>query len=634
MSARLLVVACLVVAALAVRAIGLGDRALAVDEAESSINALSILERGYPADRYLGAPIYENMLVRPWPDHPEYEFRDISYSDRGMAVYHSWLPLAAIAASFKLFGVTPPPAVGREGWHVPIAPAAWHRKTLAARMPSLVFSGAFLAFMFLAGRRLAGDDVGLAALALAGFSTSLIEATTHARYYSLMLALSAGGLLTLWRVLTAGGWRDHALHGVALVALFHTHMLAFATMAAMTAVGAAAWQRSARTAFRLATVGLLVALAALPWLVLSGFLAHLGELPSGRQLLDFPRDFVVYADERVPYVVLYAIGFAWFAFVLVLHGRVPTWIAEPWDRHSRPYLLLVVWMAIGSLVWFFFSPPASLFAQRLSLTLFVPGVLLMAMLLADISRNLAPARAVWLAPALALGFLAVIGRVGPQARTPPFDGLAATFEALNALQLPDRARVYASPSSQLILGFYGERPFQSIAPIRRSFLESYPHDIVYLDSRYDYEFLSPDRAAIARAAARRGQRLTDAEAQDWARQLKDRLILESVSSVRPQALALLPPFAQDALEEVRREAGGRAAESLREYSRGPIFRGFPLETSTDVWQVFFYRLVDPVRRSGAGFNAAGRLSCAQVRLVPAAWLVLFHSPTPCGSHGN
>src|SRR5687767_666742 len=45
----------------------LGVRPMWVDEAESSINALTILQHGVPVDHYLGIPIYENMLIEPWP---------------------------------------------------------------------------------------------------------------------------------------------------------------------------------------------------------------------------------------------------------------------------------------------------------------------------------------------------------------------------------------------------------------------------------------------------------------------------------------------------------------------------------------------------------------------------------------
>jgi hypothetical protein len=76
---------------------------MSVDEAESAINGLCIVAEGVPTDRFLGQPLYENTLVRAWPESPEYEFRDISYSDRGLACIGC--PLRD--RRFALAGVTP-----------------------------------------------------------------------------------------------------------------------------------------------------------------------------------------------------------------------------------------------------------------------------------------------------------------------------------------------------------------------------------------------------------------------------------------------------------------------------------------------------------------------------------------------
>src|SRR6185437_1699523 len=81
--------------AIALRLVSLDAKPFWVDEAESSINALTILQNGCPTDSYLGLPIYENTLVKRWPGNPEYEFRDISYTEGHFAVYHGWLPLYA-----------------------------------------------------------------------------------------------------------------------------------------------------------------------------------------------------------------------------------------------------------------------------------------------------------------------------------------------------------------------------------------------------------------------------------------------------------------------------------------------------------------------------------------------------------
>ena len=114
-----------------------------VDEAESSINALTILERGYPADRYLGLPIYENVLLTTSPESKEYEFKDSSYSDRGMAIYHGWLPLYSMAAALRSPGIQPdiddgrPPAVRHTSQELT-------RRTVVPRIPSIVFAVLFV----------------------------------------------------------------------------------------------------------------------------------------------------------------------------------------------------------------------------------------------------------------------------------------------------------------------------------------------------------------------------------------------------------------------------------------------------------------------------------------------------------
>src|SRR5579862_4088591 len=112
-----------------------------VDEAESCINALSILQSGLPIDSYLGLPVYENTLTIPSPGDPEYEFKDSSYGrpiykGHGLALYHGWLPLYAIAASFRLFGVTP----DNRGATTPqYGPAKRRSRTVAARLPGVLF---------------------------------------------------------------------------------------------------------------------------------------------------------------------------------------------------------------------------------------------------------------------------------------------------------------------------------------------------------------------------------------------------------------------------------------------------------------------------------------------------------------
>jgi hypothetical protein len=628
------VVAVLVLAVAAILRIGYMDHEpLWVDEAESSINALSILEHGYPSSEFLGIPIYENMLVRQWPEHPEYEFRDISYSDKGMAVYHGWLPLYVMAASFEAFGVqAPSPA---PGWQIDIDLARFRYQTVAARAPSLLFGLAFVLFMGLAAGALAGADAALAAVVLTGLSASLLETTFQARYYAATLAFGALGALTLWRVASRGSAGDFARHAAVLLLLFFTNMFAVMNLLAATTV-AVARASDARTAWRRYACCLAaLAVAVAPWLIATGYVQHLPNVPSGRLLVRLPDDLVQYVERRLYHLAVFATGAAWLWLAWVRHGAaLPERLREPWQRHRWQYVLLSTWMAAATGTYFLLSPPASLFPQRLSVALFVPGFLFMSMVLADAARTVSPHRSTWLAPALAVLYLATGGLLQYQTRPPfAFEKIGWTFEVLNGLHLQPDARVYASPSSNNVLMFYAGKPIQSLAPVRRSFLESYPGEVVYVEQQLNWEFAGPTSSTIRRAAKDLGAMPSDAEVESLRRQLSTRFARERTRSRVAAVVPELEPLSPLAAATMRRtrDRAQRMVEGEEQLWREwdfPFARGFSVRTGADWWQVFFYRLVDPVARGGAGLNAARRLKAGSAHFLPAANRVFFYSPLP------
>ena len=107
------------------------------DESESAMNALTILQHGVPRGEYLGLPIYENTLTEFWPDNPEYEFRDSSYSPNGVAIYHGWL--AALFDGVVVQVLRHHAGSARLDIHVRHTLAEMQRRTIAARLPSVVF---------------------------------------------------------------------------------------------------------------------------------------------------------------------------------------------------------------------------------------------------------------------------------------------------------------------------------------------------------------------------------------------------------------------------------------------------------------------------------------------------------------
>src|SRR4051794_33078918 len=126
------------------------------DESESAINALTILQTGFPRGEYLGLPIYENCLTEKWPENAEYEFRDSSYSKSGLAIYHGWLPLYAMAASFKAMGIAPDDPSPQLGVRHSVSDI--RRRVIAARLPAVFFGGLFMILLFVGARDMFGED--------------------------------------------------------------------------------------------------------------------------------------------------------------------------------------------------------------------------------------------------------------------------------------------------------------------------------------------------------------------------------------------------------------------------------------------------------------------------------------------
>ena len=256
-----------------------GEAPLWTDEAETAINALTILAEGVPAHQYLGQPIYENTLTEPWPEHPEYQFKDSSYSSRGLAIYHGWLPLYATALSFWLHGIEADPVPPSPP--VPRTLVDLQRRTTAARAPGVVFGLIFLVAIFVAAREAYGADAGWAALAAGAVNTSAIALARQARYYSTTLAITALCALLLARMVKRGGRRDFALAGVMLALLFHTNLIALVGMATAFGCCAHLLRPQPRIAEKLSWLGGIFVAGVLPWVVATGFLDSAVSAASG-----------------------------------------------------------------------------------------------------------------------------------------------------------------------------------------------------------------------------------------------------------------------------------------------------------------------------------------------------------------
>src|SRR4051794_4760233 len=289
-----------IVAGLAIRMIHLDTLPFWVDEAESSINALTILQHGYPTDAYLGMPIYENTHVWFWPENLEYEFRDVSYSTKHFAVYHGWLPLYAIAGSFLLHGIQPDePDASRSTKH---DLAEQKRRTRAARIPAVLFGGIFLLVVFIGGNVLYGREAGWAALEVGTIYPSHLSVSDQARYYSAQVTLTTACCVLLWLVIKDGKWKHIFLAAVAYVLLFHTHLLSFSTGVVMGALSMPVIMCRHKDWFnKMAAFAAIVVAGTLPWIIVTGFYSHQSRIPRAWPLLQIPSDLLRYQPFNVRY---------------------------------------------------------------------------------------------------------------------------------------------------------------------------------------------------------------------------------------------------------------------------------------------------------------------------------------------
>jgi hypothetical protein len=613
--------------ALLVRMMELRNAPLWEDEAESSINGLSILQHGVPTESYLGLPIFENTLVRTWEGHPEYEFRDISYSDRGVAVYHGWLPLYAIATALRIAGIEPDQPerrTARTNNH-----EIWLR-TYVPRIPSVLFGLISMLALFAAARRLYGREAGWAALLLAALVSAHVEMSTQARYYGATLAthsLCAWMMTAVWQDGRRRYWLGLA---VSLILLFHSHLVTFAVVCVAFSILLPWVSRQPGFWKNILLAGSLGAAGTVPWLILSGFLGHSTNIPHGWTLLTFPNDLFVYPKQRPMFAVLYAAGFI-VTSVAVLIRKKETRIGAIFGAHARTLAWLYAWMLVAYGMFFACMPAASFFFDRISVPLLVPALLLAAVVLAGFVRLAGPKYSPVLIAPVTLIFLLVAGvrlaQEKPEHRG-EWRAVRTALQYLSELRYDPETRFYATPNEHLVLTYYSGLPVQSIAPVRKKFLESYKGPIVLFEKE-EFHTQPASWLAVQAQARAAGIELSQTDAEKLAARLgtlaKRRRIVHNVMSVFPR-LESLPAYT-DADRFARTRDEEERSMAKKSLTGNPLFRAFEMTRFSDWWKLFFYRFVDPKSRMGAGLNYARRISNSSATVVPG-W-VIYYSPAPC-----
>ena len=615
-------------AAFAIRMLYLDATPLWVDESESSINALTILEKGYPTDQYLGLPIFENTLSRPWPQSSEYAFRDLSYSDNHLVIYHGWLPLYAIAGSFALYGVHPDTDQN--------ARASKHDlnerklRTRAARLPAVLFGMGFLWAVFLGGKILYGRDAGWAALLLGAIYPWHLYLSRQARYYSAQVTLTTICCIAVWLLIKRCEWKHVWLAAGAFILLFHTHLLSFGAASAALLLSLP-WilLRSRQGVRKMAAFGALTAAGTLPWLLITEFARHRAFMPSAWPLLRLPGDLIRYPPLNMAYAApgaLLALVIVWVTFCKPAMAR---WTRIPFLKLMPILFFLLAWAGCGYALFLVFMPAVSFATNRLHLSYWGPMLLLGAVLCAAIARLVTRRYSTIAAPALMLLIFFATGhrldlKTSYSAREWKVD--TAIFNQLASMHLDKSAKLYAGPNDHLTMTFYSGVPIQSVAPVRKSYLDSYPADIVYLETSLSVKTPATSPKHIRQAARESGHPTLSAKAaEEWSMLLRTRDYRQAtLKSLAPDAeaqLETLPPF----LEDVLKVHHAQAPHSFADSGLDLITRGFTVGSWSEWRTLMMYRFLDPAAHAGRHANYVERLRGAEAVILTEADTAIYRS---------
>jgi hypothetical protein len=164
-----------------------------------------------------------------------------------------------------------------------------------------------------------------------------------------------------------------------------------------------------------------------------------------------------------------------------------------------------------------------------------------------------------------------------------------------------------------------------MTPVRKSYLNSYKHDIVYIDTEISVETAALAPEHIRQVAFNDGHTLSRDAADQWSGRLGTRDYRAAMLNIlRPGTLTpleALPPFARKLMYLQHREASSMFANA----GLGLVTRGFDIRTWSDWRAVLKYRFVDIAARSGIRANYAERLREAEAITLPEADTVIYWS---------
>src|SRR5262249_49658317 len=162
-----------------------------------------------------------------------------------------------------------------------------------------------------------------------------------------------------------------------------------------------------------------------------------------------------------------------------------------------------------------------------------------------------------------------------------------------------------------------------VAPVRKEFLDGYKGNILILDR----VAISPPISieVLRHYALDAGEHLGTDSLENWQYELSTRPALEYLAKSMKQIdppLKQLPSWAELALQHHTEIAPTDEAWDWA-MENPAIFRGYHVTDWTRFWPVFFYRFVDPERRSGQQLNYASRIRLGKAVVLSSFWVIYY-----------
>ena len=318
-----------------------------------------------------------------------------------------------------------------------------------------------------------GRDAAWAAVVAGAMCKWAIKFARQTRYFSATLTISVCCCFAVWMMYRRGWWRDFVLGGICFVLLFHTHILTFFILCGSCCVLVPGMIRKPRFVGKAAMFTAITGAGIVPWMILTGFAKTASQLPAARSLFHFFWEPLGYplSNWQMSVMFLCTVAGLTIASLPVARRRWPRLVEVLGDRRMA-FWFLASWGAVGFIAFTMLIPAASYFRQRLTLTVFGPGLLLGAVACAVVARMINRKHSSLIATGLFLAILIPLRQMRPLgiANYPtPYPATLDVIDLLRGMDLKPGTRLYASPNHHLLLQFYTGLPVRDIAATRKSF---------------------------------------------------------------------------------------------------------------------------------------------------------------------